>query len=85
MKPILNMEKLRKIYGNLPSQTKALNGITFQVRPGEFLGIMGSSGSGKSTVAIQLSSVDLPEPLLPIMPRNSPGITWKVIPFSAFV
>ena len=24
-------------------------------------------------------------PLLPIMPRNSPGITWKVIPFSAFV
>ena len=29
--------------------------------------------------------VDLPEPLLPIMPRNSPGITWKVTTFSAFV
>ena len=46
MKPILNIENLTKIYGNVPSQTKALNGITFQVMPGEFLGIMGSSGSG---------------------------------------
>ena len=49
MKPILNIENLTKIYGNVPSQTKALNGITFQVMPGEFLGIMGSSGSGKSS------------------------------------
>lgn len=29
MKPILNIENLTKIYGNVPSQTKALNGITF--------------------------------------------------------
>lgn len=50
MKPILNIENLTKIYGNVPSQTKALNGVTFQVMPGEFLGIMGSSGSGKSTL-----------------------------------
>ena len=40
MKPILNIENLTKICGNAPSQTKALNGITFQVMPGEFLGIM---------------------------------------------
>ena len=46
MKPILNIENLTKIYGNVPSQTNALNGITLQVMPGEFLGIMGSSGSG---------------------------------------
>ena len=39
MKPILNIENLTKIYGNVPSQTKALNGITFQVMPGELLGI----------------------------------------------
>ena len=52
MKPILNIENLTKIYGNVPSQTKALNGITFQVMPGEFLGIMGSSGSGKSTLPV---------------------------------
>ena len=30
---------------------------------------------GRMTVAIQLSSVDFPEPLLPIIPKNSPVIT----------
>ena len=58
MKPILNIENLTKIYGNVPSQTKALNGITFQVMPGEFLGIMGSSGSGKSTLLNCIGGLD---------------------------
>ena len=60
MKPILNIENLTKIYGNVPSQTKALNGITFQVMPGEFLGIMGSSGSGKSTLLNCIATVIQP-------------------------
>ena len=59
MKPILNIENLTKIYGNVPSQTKALNGITFQVMPGEFLGIMGSSGSGKSTLLNCIGGLDV--------------------------
>ena len=50
MEPILYTENLTKRYGTVPNQTDALNGITFQVMPGEFLGIMGSSGSGKSTL-----------------------------------
>ena len=33
MKPILNIENLTKIYGNVPSQTKALNGITAPANP----------------------------------------------------
>ena len=37
MNPILNIENLTKVYGTLPNQTRALNGITFQVMPGEFL------------------------------------------------
>ena len=60
MKPILNIENLTKIYGNVPSQTKALNGVTFQVMPGEFLGIMGSSGSGKSTLLNCIATVIQP-------------------------
>lgn len=40
MEPILNIENLTKTYGTLPNQTKALDGIAFQVMPGEFLGIM---------------------------------------------
>ena len=46
MDALLEIEDLKKYYGKEPNQTKALNGITFQVMPGEFLGIMGSSGSG---------------------------------------
>lgn len=33
MDPILDIEDLTKIYGQVPNQTKALSGITFQVMP----------------------------------------------------
>ena len=60
MEPILNIENLTKTYGAVPNQTKALNGITFQVMPGEFLGIMGSSGSGKTTLLNCIAAVVKP-------------------------
>ena len=60
MEPILNIENLTKTYGNVPNQTRALDGITFQVLPGEFLGIMGSSGSGKSTLLNCIATVIKP-------------------------
>lgn len=60
MEPILNIENLMKTYGTVPNQIKALNGITFQVMPGEFLGIMGSSGSGKSTLLNCIATVVKP-------------------------
>ncbi len=57
---ILEIESLRKYYGQGESQTKALNGITMQVAEGEFLGIMGSSGSGKSTLCHCIAAVVQP-------------------------
>lgn len=54
---ILEIEALCKYYGKAENQTKALDGITFQVMPGEFLGIMGSSGSGKSTLLNCIATV----------------------------
>lgn len=60
MEPILSIEALTKYYGKGVNQTKALNGITFQVMPGEFLGIMGSSGSGKSTLLNCIATVISP-------------------------
>ena len=60
MEPILNIENVSKTYGSVPNQTKALNGITFQVMPGEFLGIIGSSGSGKSTLLNCIAAVTRP-------------------------
>ena len=60
MEPILTIENLIKTYGTVPNQTKALNGMTFQVMPGEFLGIMGSSGSGKTTLLNCIAAVIQP-------------------------
>lgn len=60
MEPILEIESLKKYYGKNPNQTKALDGITFQVMPGEFLGIMGCSGSGKSTLLNCIAAVTRP-------------------------
>ena len=47
---LLQVESVRKTYGNTLNQTEALKGISFDVLPGEFMGIMGASGSGKTTL-----------------------------------
>ncbi|MFA6261665.1 MAG: gliding motility-associated ABC transporter ATP-binding subunit GldA [Bacteroidia bacterium] len=41
----IQTENLTKIYGN----QKALDGISFEARPGEILGFLGPNGAGKST------------------------------------
>lgn len=59
-KNILEIDSLKKYYGKTDNLTKALDGISFQIMPGEFLGIMGSSGSGKSTLLNCISTVIRP-------------------------
>lgn len=59
-KNIMEIDSLKKYYGKSDNQTKALNGISFQIMPGEFLGIMGSSGSGKSTLLNCIATVTKP-------------------------
>lgn len=61
MKPVLKIESLKKYYSKSKTRTRALNGMTFQVMPGEFLGIMGSSGSGKSTLLNCIATVTRPD------------------------
>ena len=47
MKNILSVEHIEKYYGNKGNLTKAVDDISFQVDEGEFVGVMGPSGSGK--------------------------------------
>ena len=49
LKKILRVDKIQKYYGNKDNLTKAIDGISFDVEEGEFIGIMGASGSGKTT------------------------------------
>ena len=44
---VLNIDNLEKIY---PGGVHAVKGISFNVKKGESVAIIGSSGSGKSTV-----------------------------------
>jgi NitT/TauT family transport system ATP-binding protein len=48
--PILKIDDLRVQFETAEGPVIAVNGITFDVRPGEFLSVIGPSGCGKSTV-----------------------------------
>ncbi|AZZ37603.1 phosphonate ABC transporter ATP-binding protein [Bdellovibrio sp. qaytius] len=47
VKPILSIKNLQKTY---PNGVQALKGVSFDVKKGEFLVVIGLSGSGKSTM-----------------------------------
>ena len=48
---ILETKNLKKYYGTEPNITKALDGVTLTVEQGEFVAIVGTSGSGKIHIA----------------------------------
>ena len=58
MKEILKLDHIQKFYGNEGKVTKAIQDIDFSVQEGEFLGIMGASGSGKTTMLNCISTID---------------------------
>lgn len=60
MDKILRVENLQKYYGNKGNITKAVSNISFDVDEGEFIGIMGASGSGKTTMLNCISTIDTP-------------------------
>ena len=48
MSNILEVKNIEKYYGNKSNLTKAIDNISFNIEKGEFVGIMGASGSGKN-------------------------------------
>ena len=59
-KTIIEFKNIVKTYGVGDAQTYALNGVDLSIKEGEFVAIMGASGSGKSTAMNMIGCLDKP-------------------------
>jgi putative ABC transport system ATP-binding protein len=58
--PVIKVENLHKIYEMGDTKVHALRGISLEIYRGEFVAIMGASGSGKSTFMNLVGCLDSP-------------------------
>ena len=56
----LQVEALTKIYNPGPAQIEAVSGVSFSVRPRDFVSILGPSGCGKSTLLMMIGGLEPP-------------------------
>jgi putative ABC transport system ATP-binding protein len=60
MEPIIKLVDFQRIYRNGSLEVHAVRGVSLDISPGEFVAIMGASGSGKSTMMNTIGCLDRP-------------------------
>jgi putative ABC transport system ATP-binding protein len=58
--PLIELRDVMKVYGQGESEVRALAGANLRIDDGEFVAVMGASGSGKSTCLNVLGCLDTP-------------------------
>lgn len=60
MPDVIKLDNVRRVFGEGDHMVEALRGVSFTIGDGEFVAIMGASGSGKSTCMNLLGCLDRP-------------------------
>lgn len=94
MKEILKLDKIRLTYNTQKDEIKALDGVSFSVKEGEFVSVIGPSGCGKTsvlsiiagllkpssgTVALNGKPVVKPDPSIGYMLQRDELFPWRTI------
>lgn len=58
--PIIRLKGITKTYGEGPTAFEALKGVDLDIMAGDFIAVMGASGSGKSTTMNIIGCLDVP-------------------------
>ncbi len=60
MPAVIELQNIERTYSSGEVQVRAVRGVSLAIQPGEFVAIMGASGSGKSTMMNTLGCLDRP-------------------------